>query len=354
MVVQAGAILEVVQNAATEAGWQFAVDLGGRGSANIGGIISTNAGGNAVIRYGMTREQVLGLEVVLADGTVISSMNEMLKNNAGYDLKQLFIGTEGTLGIVTRAVLRMRPATPEVNTAFLALDEFGDVLELLKRLQSELDGRLSAFEVMWDNHYRMMLEDVGGHQAFLPYGHRYYILVESSGIDQENGLNQFMTLLESLMEQGVIKDAVIAQSVQQAADLWHMRDDVGSLFDVLDPTAIFDVSMPIRRMEDYISGIESRLKARFPASRLSIFGHLGDGNLHLNFGPAPESERHDVEEIVYDELAKVHGSISAEHGIGLEKRPWLAYSRSKAEIALMQSLKQSLDPAGILNPGKIF
>jgi len=354
MVVQSGAILENVQNAAREAGWQFCVDLGGRGSANIGGVISTNAGGNSVIRYGMMREQVLGLEAVMADGTVISSMNRMLKNNAGYDLKQLFIGTEGTLGLVSRAVLRMRPSTPAVQTAFLGVDDFDSVVKVLGKLNVQLDGRLSAFEVMWNGHYRLMIEDVGGHQRFLGMDHAFYLLVESSGSHAEDAMTQFTAALEELMEDGAIADAVIAQSSAQAEALWHLRDDVGSLSAVLSPVAIFDISLPIRTMLGYIDRLSVRLGQRFPEAKMSVFGHLADGNLHLNFGPVSEEQRHEVDEIVYDELSSVNGSISAEHGIGLEKKPYLHCSRSDEEIALMKLLKSSLDPKGILNPGKVF
>jgi FAD/FMN-containing dehydrogenase len=352
MTVQAGAILQNVQEAAGEAGWLFAVDFGARGSARIGGMIGTNAGGNSVVRYGMMREQVLGLEAVLADGTVISSMNEMLKNNAGYDLKHLFIGSEGTLGIVTRAVLRLRPAPRTVQTAFVALANFADVAGLLRRLGTEFEGKLSSFEVMWRNHYHYMTEETGKHQAFLSTDYPYYVLLESEGADPEREEEQFMTVLGNLMEEGHIADAVIAQSGQQAAQLWEMRDDVETLIHNISPVAVFDVSLPIREMEAYVNGLEQELKERFPESRLISFGHLGDGNIHLGVGPA--HDKHAVETIVYERLGRVRGSISAEHGIGLEKREFLPQSRSAAEIGLMKTLKGALDPKNLLNPGKIF
>jgi len=352
MTVQAGAILQNVKELAAGAGWLFAVDFGARGSANIGGMISTNAGGNSVVRYGMMREQVLGLEAVLADGTVISSMNEMLKNNAGYDLKHLFIGSEGSLGIVTRAVLRLRPAPRTVQTAFVALASFDDVAGLLRRLGIEFEGKLSSFEVMWRNHYHYMVEETGKHQAFLPTDYPYYVLLESEGSDPEREEEQFMTVLGTLMEEGHIADAVIAQSSQQAAQLWEMRDDVETLIHTISPAAVFDISLPIREMEAYVNDVEEELKQRFPEARLISFGHLGDGNIHLGVGPA--HDKHAVESIVYERLGRVNGSISAEHGIGLEKREFLPHSRSATEIELMRTVKKALDPKNLLNPGKIF
>ena len=352
LTAQSGAVLETVQTAAEAEGWLFAVDLGARGSANIGGLISTNAGGNGVIRYGMMREQVLGLEVVLADGTVISSMNEMLKNNTGYDLKQWFIGSEGTLGIVTRAVLRLRPLPRAVQTGFVALNSFADVVRLLKRLGTDLEGRLSAFEVMWRNHYHFLTEESGKHQAVVSAQYPYYVLLESSGADAVAEEERFMELLGALMEEGTVADAVVCQTSQQAKNLWAMRDDVETLMQATAPPAVFDISLPIREMEGYIDRLEVTLAEQFPGIRLLVFGHLGDGNLHLGIGPA--HDRHAVEALVYEGLEAAGGSVSAEHGIGLEKRAFLKHSRSPAELALMRSIKDALDPSGILNPGKIF
>jgi FAD/FMN-containing dehydrogenase len=352
MTVQAGVVLQTVQERAAAEGWLFAVDLGARGSANVGGLIATNAGGNSVLRYGMMREQVLGLEVVLADGTVISSMHEMLKNNAGYDLKHWFIGSEGTLGIVTRAILRLRPLPRSVDTALVAVDSFSNLTCLLKRLGQDLDGKLSSFEVMWPEHYGFLTRETGKHQEFLPGHYAYYALVESTGADAARNEEQFMEVLGALMEEEIVADAVICQSSQQAKQLWEMRDDVEALVQAIAPPAVFDLSLPLREVEAYLATLKEALAADFPGTRLMVFGHLGDGNIHLGIGPAPD--RQAIEALVYERLGAVHGSVSAEHGIGLEKRAYLKHSRSPQEIALMRSVKAAFDPSGILNPGKIL
>ncbi|MEM6604869.1 MAG: FAD-binding oxidoreductase [Pseudomonadota bacterium] len=352
MRVQAGAIVQNIQQAAEDAGWMFAVDFGARGSAQIGGAISTNAGGNSVVRYGMMREQILGLEVVLADGTVCSSLNEMLKNNAGYDLKQLFIGSEGTLGIVTRAVLRLRPAPRSVQTAFLAVDRFSDLTTLLKFVATEFEGKLSAFEVMWNNHYRLLQEISDRHREFLPSHYPFYVLLEQEGADERRSGAQFEDVLETVMKQDGVADALVAKSHQQRKELWAMRDDVEAIVKALDPVVVFDVSLPLRHIEEYLQTVEEQLMVELPEARLVSFGHLGDSNVHLAVGPA--NDRRIVENIVYGKLADVDGSISAEHGIGLEKRQFLAQSRSDVELGLMRTIKGALDPKNLLNPGKVF
>jgi FAD/FMN-containing dehydrogenase len=350
--VQAGAVLQQVQEAAVEAGWLFAVDLGARGSATIGGMISTNAGGNSVVRYGMMREQVLGLEAVLADGTVISAMNEMIKNNAGYDLKHLFIGSEGTLGIVTRAVLRLRPAPLCTQTALVALDSFDKVSQLLRRLGVAFEGKLSAFEIMWRSHYRLLVDVARKHPAFLPTHYPYYVLIESTGADAEREKQQFTDTLQALMESEVVAAAVIAQSGPQSDQLWRLRDDVETLVAHMSPSVVFDISLPIREMERYVDRVEREINERYPTARFIALGHVGDGNIHLGVGPTDDA--HGVKTIVYERLRDIGGSISAEHGIGLDKKEFLSCSRNPAEIALMRQLKAALDPKNILNPGKVL
>ena len=354
---QSGVPLQTVQERASDAGFMFPVDFGARGSAQIGGAIATNAGGNAVIRYGMMREQVLGLEAVLADGTVVTSMNRLLKNNAGYDLKQLFIGTEGTLGIVTRAVLRLRPALRSQNTAFAAIDDYAHVPALLNELGSALGGTLSAFEVLWSDFYDTVVVKRDKHQPPVSDGHPWYVLIEARGGEQATDDTRFQTALEEALDAGLIVDAAFASNAKQRNAMWAIRDDIDGLAEILDPAMAFDVSLPIADTADYAAAVHKRLEERWPETfRCTTFGHLGDNNLHflLTVGSQDHEQQVDVMRIIYEELRPYRGSISAEHGIGLEKRPFLDVSRNEAEVALMKSLKQALDPKGLLNPGRIF
>ncbi|CAN0552004.1 unnamed protein product [Ectocarpus sp. 12 AP-2014] len=356
LTVQAGSPLQLVQEAAKEVGLQFPLDLGARGSCTIGGNIATNAGGVRVIRYGMMRQQVLGLEAVLADGRVVSSMNRMLKNNAGFDLKQLFIGSEGTLGIVTRAVLRLQPPTPSEQTALVACPSFEALTGLLSHMGKALGGSLGAFEVMWQNHYRLLTETLGRHTPPIATEHPFYVIIESLGSDAERNATQFREALEIALESELIVDAVIAQSITQRDGLWAIREDIEGLVKGLAPVFTFDVSLPIADMQHYTDALEAQLTQRWPQARLVVFGHLGDGNLHISIcaGSDTVEVRREVEAMVYQPLAVLGGSVSAEHGIGLEKRPWLSTCRSSAEIELMHTLKQALDPLNLLNPGKVL
>jgi FAD/FMN-containing dehydrogenase len=354
--VQAGVALQTVHEAAENAGLLFPLDFGARGSATIGGAISTNAGGNGVIRYGMMREQLLGVEAVLADGTIISSMKNVIKNNTGYDLKQLFVGSEGTLGIITRAVLRLRPLPRSQNTALVAIDNFAKLGLFLKAMDSALGGTLSAFEVMWNDFYTLIVGDGEKHGLPLDTSYAFYVLVESTGGHEEGDMLRFESALEEALGDELIVDAVIAQSKQQRNDLWGIRDDVEGLFESLFPPIAFDVSLSIQHMEDYVEDVRARLNDKWKNARMVVFGHLGDGNIHLGLGVGslePEVV-HAVENIVYGALEQRGGVISAEHGIGLDKRDYLAHSRSAEEIALMRTIKTAIDPKNILNPGKIL
>lgn len=356
LTVQAGAPLQRVQEAAEAVGLQFALDLGARGSCTIGGNIATNAGGIRVIRYGMMRQQVLGLEAVLADGRVVSSMNRMLKNNAGFDLKQLFIGSEGTLGIVTRAVLHLQPPTSDRQTALVACPDYAAVTGLLAHLGQTLGGSLAAFEVMWQSHYRLLTEESGRHRPPLPTDAPYYVLLESLGNDPEAHAAQFSRALEGALAHELVGDAVLAQSGSQREGLWAIREDIEGMLQALSPMFAFDVSLPIPAMEGYVARLEAALAERWPKARLVTFGHLGDGNLHISItvGQEDPATRRAVERLVYAPLAELGGSISAEHGIGLEKRDYLALSRTPEEIALMHTLKRALDPHGLLNRHKVL
>ena len=353
--VEAGAVLQAVQEAVEAQGFILPLDLGARGLATLGGNIATNAGGNRVIRFGMMREMVLGLEVVLADGTVLSSLGKMIKNNAGYDLKQLFIGSEGTLGIVTRAVLRLRRKPESQDTAFVAVEDFDNLPKLLDHMDRRLAGTLSAFECMWQDFYKLLTTDPAPHAAPLPQTSPYYVLIEAMGADQEKDSERFEAALEGAFEAGLIGDAVLAKNQTERDRMWAIRDDVGQVIRNW-PIFTFDVSLPLKDMHGYVDEMKGRLADAYPGNTCMIFGHLGDGNLHVvaSVGSDAPEARRAVEHAVYDPLRSRGGSVSAEHGVGLEKRAYLTYTRSPEEVAVMRAVKRALDPKGILNPGKIF
>jgi FAD/FMN-containing dehydrogenase len=355
MRVQAGVVLQNAQEEADRFDLMFPLDLGGRGSATIGGNIATNAGGMRVVRYGMMRNLVLGVEAVLADGTVLGSLNRMLKNNAGYDLKQLFIGSEGTLGIVTRADLRLVPRPRSQGTALVACRDFNSVVQLLARVDAHLGGQLSAFEVMWPEYYEITTTPPALSVAVLPQGLGLYVLIESLGADPQADTERLEAALGEAMEAGLVVDAAIAKSDVERRAMWAPREDVFQTRR-LGPNHNFDVSMAIGDMPAYLDILRAGLSKCVPAAQLFVFGHVADGNLHLIVaaGEAHEATFEAVERCVYEPLRSIAGSISAEHGIGLERKAYLEISRSPAEIATMRALKVALDPRGILNPGKVF
>ena len=349
-VVQSGAILQNVQEALERQGFLFPLDLGARGSCTIGGTVATNAGGMNVLRYGMMRNLVLGLEAVLADGTIVSSMNQMLKNNTGYDIKQLFIGSEGTLGVVTRVVVRLFPLPSSRQTVMFATDSFEDVADVLAAMKATLAGTLSAYEVMWNQYYSAVTAE-GGHKAPLTRDYAFYVIAEAEGNDAVADEARFEAMLEAQMEAGRIVDAVIPKSDTERAALWTIREE----FNAVLPAYLYDVSLPMRFMSEYAGRLEAALAAWRPEGEAMIFGHIADGNLHIFVRPWEQGRNHTKsDEIVYGCLDGLSGSISAEHGIGIEKRAWLGKTRSPEEIELMRSLKKLLDPNDILNPGKLI
>ncbi|MDG2175671.1 MAG: FAD-binding oxidoreductase [Gammaproteobacteria bacterium] len=354
MTVKAGTPLQTIQEAADDAGFIFPLDLGARGTCNIGGNISTNAGGNQVLRFGMTRALVLGLEAVMADGTVITSMNKMLKNNAGYDLKHLFIGTEGTLGIVSRAVLRLFPKSASRCTALLALNNFKDVVTLLHKLTSEFSGMLSAYEVMWESYFHFITDNVDTIDS--PYDTRYpiYVLTELEGGDPEKDADLFMNTLSAAMEDGLVADALIANSEKDREGFWKIRDGVGEISEFIRDTANFDISVPISSMQPFLEQVEKEVIAEVPNAKTLIWGHIADSNLHFICYTGSHDDVKAMYDIVYKVVGDFSGSVSAEHGIGVQKTGYLHHSRTSEEIALMQNLKGALDPKGILNSGRVI
>jgi FAD/FMN-containing dehydrogenase len=350
--VEAGVPLQRIQEAADEAGLFFPLDIGSRGSCQIGGNLSTNAGGNRVLRYGMARDMVLGLEAVLADGTVITAMNGMMKNNAGYDLKHLFIGSEGTLGVITRVVLKLLAKPRSVSVALAAFPDYSALEAFLSLTRARLGGALTAFEAMWDDFYALATTLTGALPP-IPAQHGCYALVEASTSD-ESAEDQLRSLLELAVEQDMVADAVLAQSLAQADAIWAVRDASGQVLKHYDVVGNFDVSVPTSKIGAFQQDCTARLRARWAEAEINWFGHVVDGNLHLIMSRFVAEDLHDVEEMVYATVRDFNGSISAEHGIGLQKRAHLSYSRTEAEIALMKLLKASLDPKGILNPGKVL
>ena len=349
-VVQAGVILETLQNQLLEKNLSFPLDLGGRGSCHLGGNAATNAGGMRVIRYGMMREQILGIEAVLADGTVVSSMNRLIKNNTGYDLKQLFIGSEGTLGVITRLVLRLREQPKSCSTALVSTDSFEKIVRLLRHMDGALGGLLSAFELL-DQRFYEVNTAAGRHEAPLARHSAYYVVIESLGANQERDDELFEHALTQALEKSLVVDATIAHSERERQAIWAIREDLAPIVKDFAPLSAFDVSLAIGDMEQYLRDVSTKILA-YPGAQLAIVGHVGDNNLHIAVGAG--GEREFVESAVYEPLRAIGGSISAEHGIGLEKKAWLAISRNPTERSLMLALKKLLDPNGILNPGKIF
>ena len=354
MTVQAGVTLQTVQERAHGVDMMFPLDLGARGSCTIGGNLGSNAGGNRVIKYGMAREQVLDLEAVLADGSIIGDRRKMVKNNTGFDLKNLLIGSEGTLGVITRAVLRLRPQPASVATAWCGLADYEAVTVLLRTAQQRLSAGVSAFEVMWPGYYDYVLSRVQGLRPPLASRHAYYVLLESVGGDIQQHQAEFQRLLEECLEDGVIENAALASSASDALDFWKVRDAPAE-FPVLMPNLIaFDVSFSIREIGQAARDCAHRLNMRWPDSTVLVYGHLGDGNLHVivNVPEASEVAAAEVDEMVYSLVKEYKGSVSAEHGIGLKKKMVLGHTRSLADLNAMCAIKRALDPHCILNRGK--
>ena len=352
-VVGAGVPIEELQNAVEGKGLFYPVDLGSKGSATLGGTIATNAGGNHVIRWGMTRQSILGIEAVLADGTVVNAMNRLIKNNSGYDLKHVLIGSEGTLGIVPRAVVRLVPRPDSQEVAFLAARSMEDVLALLvsaRRLPA-----LSAFEVMWQDYYRLMAESDTGRCPVAPE-FPYYVLIETLGYDESGDRALFERFIEDVLERGLAADGVLATSDRQRRDLWHVREGSEVTAHAFGAIVSFDVSVELDQVSAFVEDAYRNLRERFENVRGVTLGHLGDNNIHLgiNIGATTGQRTIEIEEAVFDALLPYGGAITAEHGVGSLKRDFLRQHKDASEIAMMRRIKQALDPDNRLNPGVLL
>jgi FAD/FMN-containing dehydrogenase len=362
MTVEAGCILEQVQNAAAEAGRLFPLSLAAEGSCTIGGNLGTNAGGTAVLRYGNARELCLGLEVVTAQGDIWDGLRGLRKDNTGYDLRDLFIGAEGTLGVITAAVLKLFPQPKAQLTALAAMRTADDALQLLSLAQDYCGAALTGFELM----SRFSLQLVAKHfpQMQLPFAQEsaQYVLLELSDSEsEEHAMAMLESLIGNALEQDVIQDAVVASSIAQSKSLWSLREHITLAQAAEGKNIKHDVSVPISRIGDFIRDTDILLQQSFPECRMVTFGHLGDGNLHYNVSP-PENTSDDafiarqdeVNRVVHDSVHRFSGSISAEHGLGALKRDEIRHYKSAIEIQLMKSIKQALDPMNLMNPGKVL
>jgi D-lactate dehydrogenase (cytochrome) len=360
--VEAGCILAEVQKAAEAVDRLFPLSLGAEGSCQIGGNISTNAGGIAVLRYGNMRALVLGLEVVLPDGRVWHGLRALRKDNTGYDLKQLFIGGEGTLGIVTAATLRLFPLPKGIETAFLGLSRVEDAMELFSRARMASGDQLTAFELISRFGIDMALKHVPGIIDPLQTKFPWYVLVEMSSSEAQSGLKETLEqFLSEVMEKGLVKDGVIATSSAQAKDLWRIREGLVEAQKHEGGSIKHDISVPVSKVAHFILDANKAIAERLPGIRPNAFGHVGDGNIHYNIHQPVAADtkvfvarREEFNRIVHDIAVGLNGSISAEHGIGRLKVEELAHYKPPIELELMRRVKAALDPDGIMNPGKII
>lgn len=365
MEVEAGCVLQSVQQAAREAGRLFPLSLAAEGSCTIGGNLATNAGGTQVLRYGNMRELALGLEVVTAQGDVWHGLRGLRKDNTGYDLRDLFIGSEGTLGVITAATLKLFPLPVARCTALLALESIEAAIQMLGRARAGLGASLTGFELMAGDCLRDVVRcfpqqrfPFEGPSAQLPW----FTLLELSDSESEtHARERFEVVVGEAIENGCVQDAVIAESVAQSHALWHLRESIPLAEKEIGKSIKHDVSIPVSRMAEFVEGTNAALQAAFPGIRHVIFGHLGDGNLHYNVARGADwaegqllARQDDVYALVHDRVHRVGGSISAEHGVGQLKRDALPRYKDPVEMALMHRIKAVLDPQGIMNPGKVL
>jgi len=361
MTVEAGCVLQSVQEAAAADGLLFPLSLAAEGSCTIGGNLATNAGGTQVLRYGNARELCLGLEVVTAQGEVWHGLSGLRKDNTGYDLRDLFIGSEGTLGIITAATLKLYPQPAATLTALAALPDLPSAVALLQLAQARLGAGLTGFELMGEFALGLVRRHYPQLRQPLPPSPWTVLLEQSDTEGEQHARALFEGLLETALERGLITDAAVAESIEQSNGLWHLRESIPLAQSEEGLNIKHDISLPVSRIVDFVAATDAALRAALPGVRLVNFGHLGDGNLHYNV-QAPEGGdakqfllQHEaaVNTIVYDAVGACGGSISAEHGIGALKRDELAVRKSPVALGLMRSIKQALDPEGLMNPGKV-
>jgi FAD/FMN-containing dehydrogenase len=362
MTVEAGVVLQAVQETAAAADRLFPLSLGAEGSCQIGGTLATNAGGNAVLRYGNARDLVLGLEVVLADGRVWDGLRALRKDNTGFDLKHLFIGAEGTLGIITAAVLKLYPRPKQVETAFVAVPDPAAAVALLGRARAGSGDAVTAFELIPRQGMDFALAHVAGTADPLAEPADWYVLMEfSSPVPGDDLRQKLEAVLEAAFEDELVLDATLAASQAQAQQLWHIREAIVEGQRLAGAQIKHDVSVPVSRVPDFLARAAEAVTACRPGVRINAFGHVGDGNIHFNLtqpdtmaGDAFLAEADDLTRRVHDIVAALGGSISAEHGIGQLKRNEMAARKPPVELDLMRRIKRALDPAGIMNPGKVI
>ena len=360
---EAGVILQTLHEATAARGLRFPLTLGGKGSATIGGLISTNAGGTQVLRHGSMRAQVLGIEAVLADGSVFDALTPLKKDNRGFDLKQLLIGSEGTLGVVTAATLRLLPALADRAVLWAGLGSAEDTRALLLHAEGRAGSALEGFEIMPRHSLEAVLAHVPGARSPLQGSHEWHALIElaadSDGAAALPDLAQ--TLLESAFDAGLVEDATIAANEAQAEQFWLLRDEIAPAERALGPAMQHDVSVPVARMADFVAAAVPQVESRFPGTKAVAFGHLGDGNVHFHVlapqgairGQWEETDGKAISAFVHDLVTEWRGSISAEHGIGQLKRDELGRLGDPVQLAMMRAVKHALDPQGLLNPGKL-
>lgn len=358
--VEAGVVLADVQAAAADAGRLFPLSLGSEGSCTIGGNLATNAGGTAVLRYGMTRELVLGLEVVLPDGRVWDGLRGLRKDNTGYDLTQLFVGSEGTLGVITAAVLRLLPPTPRRATAWAAVPDVAAAVSLLGVVQRRTGVHLSTFELVSRTALDLVLTHLPGAGDPLAEPTDWAVLVELAGSADEPLDDALEAALGEAVEAGLVADAAVAGSPAQRSALWALREGISEAQRSAGGSLKHDVTLPIAGLAAWVADVGPALEAILPGVRLVTYGHVGDGNLHYNLSGPPgddealRSRAGELTTTIYDAVAAAGGSISAEHGLGRTKAAAAASYKSDVEVDLMRAVKQALDPAGLMNPGVLL